>query len=205
MAHKPAPNSNVVLHDQLSHHLGILQDTVQQYWDPHRRQKSNQHTKQLLEDGGGNVSLWQCIRRQNKNGKNVPQRVHYINILHELKLSDISHMREGWNIHELDWNDITGTFIEKHKVTPSNCITRNLSVGKGQRRTRKTSDCSHQHKTAVKGERIKANRKKIVVRGRQGSQSASAAPGLFSMVKETTSSNFLQSRHTAEGSAGKKS
>lgn len=55
----------------------------------------------------------------------MPQRVHSINILHELELSDISHIREGWNIHELDRSDIMGTFIEKHKVTPSNCITRN--------------------------------------------------------------------------------
>lgn len=30
-----------------------------------------------------------------KKGKNMPQRVHYINILHALKLSDISHIREG--------------------------------------------------------------------------------------------------------------
>lgn len=127
VAHKPAPYSNVVLHDQLNHHLWVqvLQDPVQQYWDPHMEQKSNQHTEQLLKDGGGNTSLQQCIWRPIKNGENTPQRVHYISILHELKLSDISHIRECWNIHEVDWNGIMGTFIEKHKVTPSNCITRN--------------------------------------------------------------------------------
>lgn len=64
------------------------------------------------------------LKTDEKWGKHV-QIVHYINILHELKLSDISHIKEGWNIHELDRNDIMGTFIEKHKVTPSNCITRN--------------------------------------------------------------------------------
>lgn len=55
----------------------------------------------------------------------MPKRMYYINRLHELNLSDIGHIRESWNIHELDRNDIMGTFIEKHKVALSNCITRN--------------------------------------------------------------------------------
>lgn len=90
-------------------------------------------------------------------GKRLPKRVHHISTVPEL--SGISHIREGWNIQELDSNDLMGTFIEKHKVTLSNCITKNSSDGR-VRAGQNTSDYSLQHNPALKGDRTKQKQTK---------------------------------------------
>lgn len=81
---------------------------------------------------------------------------------------------------------------------------------KGQSRTRKTSDYSHQHNTAIKGDRTKQKKKKdcSVSRtelevGKVDRKATSEEPGLLRMGKRTINNNCSLNAHTVEGSVGK--